>query len=85
MRLAEFNTRLEQLAATMGSEQGTELFTQLYGELLIDVAKDTDERRKRERAERMRKLAVTQGGYLIEAWAKSKADHYANEATECET
>lgn len=85
MKIDEFNERLAQLVATVGSAQGDELFNELYAELLIDVSKDDDERRKRERAARMRALAVTQGGYLIEAWAKAKAEHDANEATECET
>ena len=84
MKQDEFNERLSQLAAVVGSAQGDELFNELYAELLIAVAKDTDERRKRERAERMRKLAAAQGAYLIEAWAKAKAEYEASEATECE-
>ena len=82
MKIEEFNDRLAQLAATVGSEQGGELFNELYAGLLIEVAKDTDERQKRERAERMRTLASAQGAYLIEAWAEAKAEHEANEVTE---
>ena len=80
----EFNERLAQLAAVVGSEQGDEFFNEIYAGLLIDVSRDTDERRKRERAEKMRRLASAQGAYLIEAWVHAKTEHDASEVTECD-
>ena len=81
----EFNQAIKELEAVVGTPEGDELFNQLYGELLIRVAKEEDERTKRAHATRMRLLAVIQGQYLLNEWAKAKAEHDANEVTECET
>lgn len=80
----EFNQAIKELEAVVGTPEGDELFNQLYGELLIKVAKEDDERIKRAHATRMRLLAVIQGQYLLNAWAKAKAEHDASEVNECE-
>ena len=60
------------------------IFICLFAVVIIKVAKEDDERIKRAHATRMRLLAVIQGQYLINAWAKAKAEHDANEGEKCE-
>ena len=78
----EFNAAIKELEAVVGTAEGDELFNQLYGELIIKVAKEDDERVKRAHATRMRLLAVIQGQYLINEWARQKAEHDASEVIE---
>lgn len=85
MNQDEFNQAIMELEAVVGTAEGDELFNQLYGELLIKVAKEDDERIKRAHATRMRLLAVIQGQYLVNEWAKAKAEYDASEVKECET
>ena len=69
MKTDEFETRLQELSAMVGSDQSIELFSQEYESLLNEIKVQSDPRYTF--VLRMRKLLDRQTQYLLNAWLRA--------------
>lgn len=65
MTAQDFDGRLRELSAMVGSDQSMELFNQSYEELLNEVKQEMDADRRQEQAVKMRMMLMHQAGYLM--------------------
>jgi len=68
MKTDEFESRLKELSAMVGSDQAMELFNQSYENLLNEVKAQPEPRY--EMFARMRKLLMHQAAYLMKGWIR---------------
>lgn len=74
MKTDKFDERLRILSAMVGSFSSDELFIIEYGDLLKDIRTDEDQQRRKQHAQRMKKLLMIQAEFLMNAWLAAKRD-----------
>jgi hypothetical protein len=70
MTAQDFDGRLRELSAMVGSDQVMDLFTQSYEDLLNDVKQEMDADRRTEQAVKLRMMLMHQAAYLMNEYIR---------------